>query len=1071
MHPAGFLSMLIIVTLLKENYADPCSTHTIKNQYKRSANYTIQSNDIAISDNFLSKGWYRFNSGAGNDMVTWAPSIYQCCTIYPMWMNGTLPNESDGEVNRTVCIVGLYESCLRTLTIKVKACRGYRVYYLEPAPQTSTGYCIGEELPCPAGQSSLSGFTPCENMTPVNTNPFVNVSLENKPSYSTRFRPAEPVFKCLFDEPDGSPYWYDTHWYINTDLAKVVESQLYMSNQSWLYPKDWVNKYDLNMVVKCSIRVRHLRNSTPGHHNYSKDFKAGMFPSSFSYRVKEGDTISIKFTITVPVGCLDLNRQSLCKASIYILTPEYQSSTSSCQNFSNQGEISFEENRCGVIIESSTWWKQKILNVTGKTDGVINKRDREVYIRLGSFTESAEDSSGVWYNFTMPDIKILLDDSDTKIANKLCFASTDPRMKTFDGQYWTAQLAGEFVLYRDKQRRIAVHALFSSCVWSGWRGEGPCGCGVAVRVENSLFVYRTCEEISYRYSKPLLQHEVVYHICDNRHMVVDIGDPWTKIVLSNGAVVQYRIGRDWLYHIYVTPSIFDEDNVEGLCGNPNGRTDDFILQGSSFPTSIMWFFQASWSVNINSKESLFGVNRLQDIGNFQLQKYCDCATEIHSSENSIANHFAANCSIATPAILCSQQTTTQKYTSTCKSYQDRFKRDVNLEDDDSDDVMEVFPLKLDPSFDPNFIPPIPTWKNNWTESAAREICENMMLNDPAQIECQKYIPMDNSTKIAIEDCILDIRDSGTTEFSSFTRESMDHQCFEQIKKYEVFHESKDFQGVSVVQKIGQLVCPNNCSANGNCNEGICICNGSYVGTDCSLDKSTPPANLTLPEQGLCKTSKRACAKTNIFGYFVSQTVFAKLEEFKITDSGELKTLSTNVIEANYINPTMLRIIFPTSYRKRRSASKNVYGFYISLSYDEINYSDSLTLVIYNDLCYSCSASTMECNRTSTCNQYPGIAQNPKNSGKNDIFLPLIISLSVVCVLIIGTITVLILMKRRHTGHFSPWCVDTKKPRHLHKHPPVQRYDTINLDLRKFTSQNYETLKPPVVGRSNAAFDG
>lgn len=88
------------------------------------------------------------------------------------------------------------------------------------------------------------------DMTPVNTNPFVNVSLENKPSYSTRFRPAEPVFKCLFDEPDGSPYWYDTHWYINTDLAKVVESQLYMSNQSWLYPKDWVSKYDLNMVVR-----------------------------------------------------------------------------------------------------------------------------------------------------------------------------------------------------------------------------------------------------------------------------------------------------------------------------------------------------------------------------------------------------------------------------------------------------------------------------------------------------------------------------------------------------------------------------------------------------------------------------------------------------------------------------------------------------------------------------------------------------------------------------------------------------------------------------------------------------
>lgn len=67
-----------------------------------------------------------------------------------------------------------------------------------------------------------------------------------------------------------------------------------------------------------------------------------------------------------------------------------------------------------------------------------------------------------------------------------------------------------------------------------------------------------------------------------------------KITLPNGAIVQYKVGRDWLYHIYVTPSIFDEDNVEGLCGNPNGKADDFIPQGSSFPTSDMVRFQKSW---------------------------------------------------------------------------------------------------------------------------------------------------------------------------------------------------------------------------------------------------------------------------------------------------------------------------------------------------------------------------------------------------------------------------------------------------------------------------------------------
>lgn len=87
-------------------------------------------------------------------------------------------------------------------------------------------------------------------MVPVNTNPVVNASLENKKINITGFNPVEPVFKCLFDEPDGSTYWYDTYWYINTDTVKVVESKPYQNNQSWLYPKDWVDKYDLNMVVR-----------------------------------------------------------------------------------------------------------------------------------------------------------------------------------------------------------------------------------------------------------------------------------------------------------------------------------------------------------------------------------------------------------------------------------------------------------------------------------------------------------------------------------------------------------------------------------------------------------------------------------------------------------------------------------------------------------------------------------------------------------------------------------------------------------------------------------------------------
>lgn len=53
---------------------------------------------MAISDNFLSEGWYRFQSGAGNDMVTSEISITMCGTLYPVWLNG--------KVNVEITVVG-----------------------------------------------------------------------------------------------------------------------------------------------------------------------------------------------------------------------------------------------------------------------------------------------------------------------------------------------------------------------------------------------------------------------------------------------------------------------------------------------------------------------------------------------------------------------------------------------------------------------------------------------------------------------------------------------------------------------------------------------------------------------------------------------------------------------------------------------------------------------------------------------------------------------------------------------------------------------------------------------------
>lgn len=64
------------------------------------------------------------------------------------------------------------------------------------------------------------------------------------------------------------------------------------------------------------------------------------------------------------------------------------------------------------------------------------------------------------------------------------------------------------------------------------------------------------------------------------------------------------------------------------------------------------------------------------------------------------------------------------------------------------------------------------------------------------------------------------QDSGSTEFSKYTLESLNHFCLDQIKKYEKYHARNGFKRASVVDAIGKLVCPNDCFSHGVCNKGI-----------------------------------------------------------------------------------------------------------------------------------------------------------------------------------------------------------------------------------------------------------
>lgn len=132
---------------------DPCHSSNydiLKGELKRSSNYTLTVNDVAIEDSRLRTGWYRIDSVTGNDIVNYSVPMMQCGTLYPLWMKGSIPDDRERgkTVNRKVCRSGLTGTCVQEYNIKVRNCGTYRTYYLTQLDVDKSAYCFGM-LPVP----------------------------------------------------------------------------------------------------------------------------------------------------------------------------------------------------------------------------------------------------------------------------------------------------------------------------------------------------------------------------------------------------------------------------------------------------------------------------------------------------------------------------------------------------------------------------------------------------------------------------------------------------------------------------------------------------------------------------------------------------------------------------------------------------------------------------------------------------------------------------------------------------------------------------------------------------------
>ncbi|XP_076093421.1 uncharacterized protein LOC143064464 [Mytilus galloprovincialis] len=774
-----------------------------------------------------------------------------------------------------------------------------------------------------------------------------------------------PVFRCSFGDISEGNYVYDVDWYINGDIVKHHLNVPFSNiNSTVLRDTDWTSQFKMNMELKCTIRMRYSIDSAPGSLLYSQPYKAGIFPAKYEYTVNEGESIDITFTSTAPVGCIPSHDavKTNCEQNFYIFQQMADQTSVSRNSNIVKADIVFEAQFCGLSIKSLNWENETILRVHGLSDSIYNFHDRSTILKISTLAVS--ESNYIWRDVQVPDIMVTVIDKDYVLIDRQCMSYNDPHITTFDGRLYHYMNVGEFVMYKNDKGPYSVHALFTNCGF-GWAGSS-CHCGIAVRSRDSLFVLRTCQTIS-RTEKHLLPEPITKLLrCHDKDLVIEHNRNSYKITLPIGTEINFTISRrsKFISMIAIKPSICDINRARGLCGVPSttkDQSDDFTHRQNG-PINNDQEFADSWRINPTMiAEQLFCVDNVQcnltDITEF-------CSETLMPEEETMAS-FSTACS--------SSQGKNRSVNYVDKIVQRTFSGD--------DDVIDIPCFTYDESVFSTEVTIPETFRNGWTENTAWQTCMDEIQNAlPPEVANL----VDVSVAKFVESCVLDIKLVGDTTFLPDTIGTMLTFVMTEIRRNESLYLLNTTEGSqTLVEYVTSFLCPNNCSENGNCAMGLCECNGKYIGDDCSESITIPPSNISLTSNGLCIPGTNDCRNPNIFGNFLTKTIWYNIKYFqKVTNS--IKYISkSDVLQANFSNMFMVSVDLMSSKGKIATTETIVAeGYEISLSYDGTNFGESVSIIIHDENCYSCHSTTIACFEQDLCS--PTVIPSAKNDNNESI---------------------------------------------------------------------------------------
>ncbi|XP_069119375.1 von Willebrand factor D and EGF domain-containing protein-like [Argopecten irradians] len=918
-----FYSVCIYLSLLtftsNGQSADPChvKNHQLLNDPLRST--AVSAGEIYPKDALLTDGWYRSVSGAGGTIPQTAPESGQCNTGYPVWMNDTLPNSNEIK-SAKMCAVSVYDDCSPTWdTVKVKNCDDlFYVYYLT-RPPGNYGYCFGNKIECPNGETSETGFWPgCTSILKVDFSVTIKPGLhERRGPLASNNRGNFINLEIKFEHDitfsnstvDPADYLYDVDWYINSHkLTDCSHREISFANLSptHLMEPCWRTTFNLNFLARCEIRIRYGTNLTIF---ISSDvFEAGFKTDKKSYTVAENEFIVITITLTVPLGCAYLPTttqddrhefaEEHCTTQLTIRTPY-----GGCISGDDSNEpVSFTNSFCGVTISHNDWDRPKFLMVFGDIDNKVNSRSRSSNLRL-KFPESVIFHHA-YRDASMPDVLVIVKDEDYHVSNKECSSVNDPHMKTFDGKKWENQRLGEYVLYHNKERHYWVHVMYQNC--AAPYHKASCNCGVAIRSNQALFVANFCDrKIGWRTSSTQSNRYIQQSFCDDTHMLINKKGNSYTVTLPRGTQISFSHSkcrtcqneRRFIDFITVKPSLTDLNVSSGLCGYMDGNpSNDFRLRNGR-TTVKAEEFALDWKV---SNDSLFGDVDLRDEA-FDLPRYCKCRSAFRNED--FNNEVLCNITETPPCTV----TNTDSFFPTCdepsrrkrSTAHNRYRRDLI-----EHDAPPKFKIEFDSDADEEPEPPV--WENGWNETSAEEACRSFITNQIFLEICEEVLPETAiNNEEGIQTCIKDIKLTGDNSFMQSTVNNLAESCRLTALKLEnltqTTADSSTANDETVLEYMLKLDCRNNCSGNGVCKEGECECFGDFEGEECDSRPSQPPVVSSQTNPGLCKRDVYACNTFYVSGSnFAESNMTCKASHFTISANGYRLTSLNDTFPARYV---------------------------------------------------------------------------------------------------------------------------------------------------------------------------